>query len=397
VTVSPQLLEVPPLSQLRRRRSEKWRSYPPDVLPLPVAETDFPLAEPIRDVLQTALDLSDTGYPAAGPELANALAEFAAGRWGWQVDPTSVVAAADVSVAAVELLRVLCRPGDAVVISPPVYPPFFGWVPEAGARLVEVPLRCSDTDGSWRLDLPGLERAFRERPAAYLLCNPHNPVGRVHDPDELRELIRLAAANGVTIISDEVHGPLVLPGATFTPLLTLPGASDVAVTLTSASKAWNLAGLKCAAIVRGSERLRPVMDRLPAEMPSRVGHFGVLAGVAAWTQGGTWLDRLLVTLAQRRRELGEHLAVRLPWVRWHAPEATYLAWLDCREIGTGNEPRELFLERSRVGLEPGLTFGDVGSGYVRLNFATSAEILGEAIERLAGVLPTGSLRVVTGE
>jgi cysteine-S-conjugate beta-lyase len=386
VTVSPQLLEVPPLSQLRLRRSEKWRSYPPDVLPLPVAEMDFPLAEPIREVLQTAVDLSDTGYPAAGPELANALAEFAAGRWGWQVDPSSVVVAADVSVAAVELLRVLCRPGDAVVINPPVYPPFFGWVPESGARLVEVPLQRDDADGTWRLDLSALESAFRERPAAYLLCNPHNPVGRVHDAEELREVIRLAAAHDVTIISDEVHGPLVLPGATFTPLLMLPGAAHLTIALTSASKAWNLAGLKCATIVPGSARMRSVVDRLPDEMPARIGHFGLLATLTAWTQGVPWLDRLLVTLAQRRRQLGELLAVRLPDVRWHPPEATYLAWLDCRAIGSGDTPREVFLERGRVGLEPGLQFGAVGSGYVRLNFATSAEILEEAIGRMAAVV-----------
>jgi cystathionine beta-lyase len=359
------------------------------VLPLPVAEMDFPLAEPVREALQAALDLSDTGYPAAGPELGDALAGFAAQRWGWQLDPRSVVAAADVSVAAVELLRLLCRPGDAVVINPPVYPPFFGWVPESGARLVEVPLQRDDADASWRLDLPALERAFREGPAAYLLCNPQNPVGRVHDPDELLEVIRLAARYDVTILSDEIHGPLVLPGATFTPLLTLAGAAHVAVALTSASKAWNLPALKCAAIVTGSSRMLSVVDRLPEEMPARIGHFGLLATVAAWTQGGPWLDRLLVTLAERRRQLGELVAVRLPAVRWHPPAATYLAWLDCRAIGSGNVPWELFLERGRVGLEPGLQFGDVGSGYVRLNFATSAEILDKATARMATVVTDG--------
>ena len=380
-----ELLDVPALSQLRKRRSEKWRTYPSDVLPLPVAEMDFPLADPIAEALQAALDLSDTGYPVAGPELGEALAAFAGQRWDWAIDPKTVVAAADVSVAAVELLRVLCRPGDAVVISPPVYPPFFGWIPEAGARLVEVPLQRDD-DGFWRLDLPALERAFRDGPAAYLLCNPHNPVGRVHEADELRELVRLAARHGVTILSDEIHGPLVLPGAKFTPLHTLSGATEMAFVLTSASKAWNVAGLKCAAIVPGSGRLRSVTDALPAEMPLRIGHFGLLASQAAWTRGGPWLDQLLATLADRRRQLRELLAARLPTVRWQPPEATYLAWLDCRAIGSGNEPRQLFLERGRVGLEPGMNFGAVGSGYVRLNFATSAEILDEAVARMAAAV-----------
>ncbi len=182
-----------------------------------------------------------------------------------------------------------------MVISPPVYPPFFTWVTEVGARRVEVPLQRDEADGSWRLDLPALERAFRNRPAAYILCNPHNPVGRVHDPDELGALVKLATRYDVTILSDEIHGPLVLPGATFSPLLTLPGAADVAITLTSVSKAWNLAGLKCAAIVPGSRRMDPVMQRLPEEMSARTGHFGVIAAVAAWMHGSAWLDRLLAT------------------------------------------------------------------------------------------------------
>jgi cysteine-S-conjugate beta-lyase len=376
------------------RRSEKWRGYPSDVLPLPVAEMDVTLAEPIREVLAAALELSDTGYPGLGPELGDALAAFAAGRWGWQLDPSSVIAAADVSVAAVELLRVLCRTGGSVVISPPVYPPFFGWVPEAGAQLIEVPLLRGD-DGAWSLDLAGLERAFRDRPAAYLLCNPHNPVGRVHEPDELRELIRLATTYDVIIISDEIHAPLVLPGATFTPLQTLPGAAEVSVALASASKGWNLAGLKCAAIVPGSGRMRSLTEKLPVEMPLRIGHFGLLATVAAWTDGGPWLDELLVTLDDRRSLLGQLLAERLPSVSWHPPQATYLAWLDCRAMGLGSAPAELFLDRGRVGLVPGPEFGAIGSGFVRLNFGTSREILDDAIARMVAAVDVGA-RVTRG-
>ncbi|MEV0720348.1 aminotransferase class I/II-fold pyridoxal phosphate-dependent enzyme [Asanoa sp. NPDC050611] len=371
------LLPVAPLDVLRRRRSAKWRFHPDDVLPLPVAEMDFDLAPPVQDALRAAVDRSDAGYPTPLPTLADALAGFAGERWGWEIDPSAVTAVTDVGVGVVELLRLLTRPGDPVVICPPVYAPFFGWVPEAGGRVFEVLL----VDG--RLDLPGLERAFAQHPAAFVLCNPHNPVGRVHTREELTELVRLATAYGVPVISDEIHAPLVLPGATFTPILTIPGAAAIAVSLVSSSKAWNLAGLKCATIVTAGPRLADVVGRLPQDTPWRVGHFGVLASVAAYTDGVPWLDQLLATLDDRRALLGRLLAERLSKVSWRPPEATFLAWLDCTAIGTGAAPRELFFTRGRVALEPGPRFGANGSGFVRLNFGTSAEILEAAVDRMA--------------
>jgi cystathionine beta-lyase len=375
------VLSVAPLDRLRLRRSEKWRSYPPDVLPLTVAEMDFDLAEPVREALHEALEASDTGYAMPYPELGKSLASFAADRWGWDFDPEQVTAVTDVGVGVVELLRLLVRPGDPVAFSPPVYPPFFDWVPEARGRIVEVPLRLS-TEG-WRLDLPALEAAFAQHPAAYILCNPHNPVGRVHSREELAALVRLARLYRVPIISDEIHAPLVLPGATFTPLLTVPGASGVAIAVQSASKAFNLAGLKCAAIVTDSPRMRTLVDRIPSDARWRIGHFGAIATVAAYDKGGPWLDRLLGTLDQRRSLLSRLFRERLPQVSWQPPEATYLAWLDCRAIGPDNSARDIFLERGRVAVEPGLAFGAAGAGFVRLNYATSEEILDQALMRLA--------------
>ncbi|HEX4725205.1 MAG TPA: aminotransferase class I/II-fold pyridoxal phosphate-dependent enzyme [Pseudonocardiaceae bacterium] len=380
---------VDSLGRLRERRSAKWRAHPADVLPLTIAEMDFSLAGAVRDVLLEAVELSDTGYPMVEPALGAALASFAGDRWAWVVDPSAVVAAPDVSVAVVQLLRVFARPGDSVVINPPVYPPFFDWVPESGTQVVEVPL-THDQDNGWRLDLVGLERAFANRPSAYLLCNPHNPVGRVHSPDELAAAVRLAARYQVPIISDEIHGPLTLPGATFTPLLTLPGAADVAVSIHSAGKAWNTAGLKCAMIVSGSAAMRAVTDRLPVENRFRVGHFGALATVAAFDGGRDWLDGVLLELDARRAQLGSLVAERLPMISWHPPEATYLAWLDCGRLGSHSEPYELFLERGRVAFEPGPRFGAaVGSGFVRLNFATSSDILDAAVDRMVSAIRTG--------
>jgi cystathionine beta-lyase len=376
-----ELLPVAPLETLRKRRSQKWREYPDDVLPLAVAEMDFDLAPPIAAALREAIDRSDTGYPAAVPTLGIALARFAAERWGWEIDPAAVIAAADAEMAVVELLRVLARRGRPVVICPPVYPPFFDWVPEVGAETCQVPL----VEG--RLDLAGLERAFAGRPAAFLLCSPHNPVGRVHSRDELTEVVRLARRFGVTVVSDEVHAPLVLPGATFTPILTIPEAAEVAVSVVSASKAWNLAGLKCACVVTASPRHT---DQLPTRLADGVGHLGVLASVAAYTEGGDWLDRLLATLDDRRTRLGRFVAERLPALSWRPPEATFLAWLDCMAIGPGNDPWQRFLKEARVGTVPGLRFGGVGSGHVRLNFATSVEILDAATRQMALSLTEGS-------
>jgi len=374
-------LPVDPVDVLRQRRSAKWQTYPADVLPLTVAEMDFALAAPVAEALREALERSDAGYAMAGPDLGRALAGFAGRRWNWDLDPASVTAVTDVGVGVVELLRVLTRPGDAVVISPPVYPPFFDWIPEAGARLLEVPLAC-DADG-WRLDLAALEAAFATHPAAYVLCNPHNPVGRVHTAGELAALVRLARIYRVAIVSDEIHAPLALPGATFIPLLTVPGAAEVAVSVLSASKAWNLAGLKCAAVVTAAPRMAAVTDRFPADTRWRLGHFGVLAAIAAFTAGEPWLDRLLATLDQRRALLGDLLRQRLPRLAWHPPEATFLAWLDCTALGPDNQAQERFLEHGRVALEPGLRFGAEGSGYARLNFATSAGILDQATARMA--------------
>jgi cystathionine beta-lyase len=372
-------LTVAPLAELRLRTSVKWRNYPEDVLPLFVAEMDYDLAPPVAAALHAAISRSDTGYAPASAELGQAYAGFASRRWGWEVDPLGVTSVTDVGVGVIEVLRQRLRPGDVIAVSPPVYPPFFDWAPEASARLLSVPL----TGG--RLDLAALERAFATHPAAYILSNPHNPVGRVHTFDELAALVRLARLYGVLLISDEIHAPLVLPGAVFTPLLSVPGAASVAVAVVSASKAFNLAGLKCAAIVTGSPRMASLVARMPAEVHERTGHLGVLASIAAFTAGDSWLDALLGTLAARRAQLADLLATRMPHVRWNPPEATYLAWLDCSAWGPDEVPAARFLQEGQVAVEPGTRFGAAGAGFVRLNFATSPEILDEAVSRMAAV------------
>jgi cystathionine beta-lyase len=379
------MVEELSLAELRQRTSAKWRTYPPDVLPLPVAEMDFPLAGPVAEALHAAIGRSDLGYARPSPELAEALAGFAARRWGWQVDPAQVTLAPEVGVAVVEVLRLLVGPGDPVVINPPVYDSFFPWLAEVGGRLVEVPL--GQTGDGWALDLDAMQAAFQDGARVHLLCSPHNPTGTVHQRQDLERLAALAARYGVTVLADEIFAPLVLAGRTHHPFVSVsPQAAGHGIVFTSASKAWNLAGLKCAAVVTADAAARRLLRRLPEELRWRVGHLGVLASIAAFQDGGRWLEEVLGVLDHHRRYLAELLAARLPAVRYRPPEAGYLAWLDCTALGLGEDPSVVFLARGRVALSPGPSFGRPGVGHVRLNMGTSRQILAAAVARMASAI-----------
>jgi cysteine-S-conjugate beta-lyase len=373
------------LELLRARRSAKWAKYEPDVLPAWVAELDFPLALPIREVLQTAVARDDTGYPDFG-RLGTAFAGFAASRFGWQVDPERVRLVPDVMSAVAELLRALVGPGGSVVVNPPVYPPFFLVAREVGCRVVEVPL--SDTGLDWQLDLDGLEQAFADGARAYLLCHPHNPTGTSFPPEQLEAVAALGATYNATVLVDEVHAPMTMAGAEHVPFLSIGDAAvENGLALVSASKAWNLAGLKCAQIVTGSGRMHERLQReLPSHLSFHAGHFGVLANIAAYEHGVEWLDALVRHLERNRRALSGLLAEHLPTVGYRPPEAGYLAWLDCRALALGDDPAEVFLERGRVALSPGPPFGEQGRGFARLNFGTSSALLEEAVRRMASAL-----------
>ena len=390
----PDPLEQLTLAELRCRTSTKWREHPPDVLPLWVAEMDVPLAEPVQRVLHDAVARGDTGYPS-GTGYAEALAAFAAERWAWDdLDVARTAQVPDVMLGIVEVLELLTAPGDAVVVNCPVYPPFYAFLESRGRQVVEAPLTADS-----RLDLDALEQAMAGPARAYLLCNPHNPTGTVHTAQELTAVAALAAEHGVRVISDEIHAPLVLPGAHFVPYLTVPGAEDGFAVL-SATKGWNLAGLKAALLVAGPGAADD-LARLPEVVSHGPSHLGVLAHTAALADGGPWLDALLAGLDAKRRLLRELLDEHLPAVRWTRPEATYLAWLDCRGLGLDEEPDDpsarglvtssagpagVFLREARVAVSAGPAFGTGGAGHVRLNYATSAEVLTEAVRRMGSVV-----------
>ncbi len=374
------------LAELRERTSEKWREYPADVLPLFVAETDFPLAPAITEALQRAVEIGDTGYMASKTPLAAAFAGFASRRYGWEPDPARIRSTADVSMGIVEILRRVTQPGERVVVTPPVYPPFYDLVEEAGAEIERVPLR--DTGTRWELDLDGIRAAFDDGATAILLCNPHNPTGTVHDRDSLAALAELAEEFGAAVVSDEIHAPLAQPGAGFTPFLAVSDAAQrVGYAVVSASKAFNLAGLKCALMVTADDETSAVVRGLPVEVEWRTGQFGLLAAVAAFSEeSDPWLDGLLRTLDENRVLLEDLLAAHLPGARYRIPDAGYLAWIDLSALGWGDDPARRILRDAKVALHFGPAFGDKGAGHVRLNFGTSPEILTEAIERIAALV-----------
>ncbi|HWB22843.1 MAG TPA: PatB family C-S lyase [Gaiellaceae bacterium] len=372
------------LDELRARRSQKWRMYPDDVLPAWVAEMDFALAPPVAAALHEAIDLGDCGYahPGALPE---AFARFAAARFNWSVEPEHVTVAPDVVMGIVEVLKAVTEPGAGVVISPPVYPPFFSTIERFERKVVEAPL--AEGPNGWELDLDALERAFASGARAYLLCNPHNPIGQVFTRDKLEAIAALAERYDIVVVSDEIHAPMTMPGATHIPVPSL-GADAAArsVVITSTSKAWNTAGLKCAVIVAGSAQMQGRLESMPTHLVVESGHLGVLAAVAAFDSGVEWLDELVDYLDGNRRLLGELLESQLPGVGYVPPQAGFLTWLDCRSLGLGDDPAEVFLERGRVALTSGLGFGAEGAGWARLNIGTSRELLTEAVSRMAAAL-----------
>ena len=374
------------LDALRERSSEKWREYPADVLPLFVAETDFPLAPEIAAALQRAVEIGDTGYVASRTPLAASFAAFAQRRFGWEPDPARMTSTADVSMGIVEILRRVTQPGERVVVTPPVYPPFYDLVAEAGAEVERVPLR--DTGTRWELDLDGIRAAFEDGATAMLLCNPHNPTGTVHDRDSLAALAELASEFDVAVISDEIHAPLAQPGTGFTPFLAVSDtAQRVGYAVVSASKAFNLAGLKCALMVTADDETTAVVRDLPVEVEWRTGQFGLLAAVAAFSEeSDAWLDGLLRTLDENRLLLEDLLSAHLPGARYRIPDAGYLAWIDLSALGWGDNPARRILKDAKVALHFGPAFGAEGAGHVRLNFGTSPEILTEAIERIAALV-----------
>ena len=372
------------LADLVGRQTLKWQAYPPDVLPLWVAEMDTDLAEPVRDAITTAVGRGEVGYPW-GRAYPQALASYAADAWDWSLDPDTVRHTADVMTGMAHAVRLVTPPDGVLVMTTPVYPPFLDLPAITGRQVRYVGLTAAG-----RLDLDALSTALAAiraegRAPTLALCNPHNPTGVAPTRSELERLAGLADELGVRVVVDEIHAPLVHPGASFTPYLTVPGTAR-AYAVHSASKAFNLPGLKAALMVPGPAVVDEITVGLPATLDHSASSIGVLAHAVALTEGREWLAAHLAGLARNRTQLGSLLAAELPAIRWQPPEATYLAWLDCRPLGLAGDPADVFLARGKVAVNSGPTFGPGGEGHVRLNFATAPQILTEAVARIRHAL-----------
>ncbi|MGA4540105.1 MalY/PatB family protein [Uniformispora flossi] len=377
------------ISALRRRRTVKWRSVEGDVLAAWVAEMDFAVAEPVREAVTDAVARQDFGYPDedARTGLPDAFAAYAARTWGWHVDPSRVGLVPDV-VRGIELaLEAFSPHGTGVVVPVPAYPPFFDVVARSGREAVPVPLTTADVPSDRPiLDIDAISRALGAGARTVLLCNPYNPVGRVFTRPELLELAGVVDFHGARVIADEIHAPLAMPGETHTPYASIhPSAAAHSVTVTSASKAWNLAGLKCAQVVLGDAGTAATWWSIPDFARNGATTFGIAAQIAAYDHGGPWLADTVAYLDGNRRAFDEAVARHMPELGHRAPEGTYLAWLDCRALGLA-DPAAFFLEKARVALADGRRFGTAGDGFVRLNLATSRPILGEITARMAAAV-----------
>jgi len=375
-----------PIETMRARRGIKWRRYGDGVLPAFIADMDFAVADPVQRAIRRVVDQQDYGYAHREGEdrVESAFADRMRARYGWEVSPEQTLLITDLLQGIAAAIVAFSQPGDGVVVQTPIYPPFLTAIDGTGRRRVVNPL--VDSGERLVLDAEGLRQVIDDRTRIILLCNPHNPSGRAFDLKELAAVGSLAVERDLVIVSDEIHCDLVYPGARHIPTGSL--SEEVAartVTLNSATKGFNIAGLRCAVMHFGSDELRRRFgEAVPERLLGGVNAIGIDATIAAWREGQPWLDGVMERLRANRDRLAAWVAGAVPEIHFYPPEATYLAWLDCRQLDLpAASPHEFFLEEAGVALGLGSDFGPGGETSVRLNFATSAPILEVVLERMA--------------
>lgn len=374
--------------QLRGRNTIKWNFFDPDVLPLWVAEMDYPTAPPVLDGVRACVEREEFGYPRFSEDtLPKATADWCRRRYGWHVQPEWVRAVPDVLKGMEVVVNFLTPPDSPVALPVPAYMPFFNVLQVTGRQRVEIPTVQQDS-GRYLLDLDALEAAFAGGAGSVILCNPNNPLGTAFTEAELRAIVDIAAGHGARVIADEIWGPLVYERRHVAAASVSDVAAETVVTLVSAAKGWNLPGLMCAQVILSNRRDTDDWDRI--NMLHRVGTstVGIRANIAAYQHGEPWLDELLPYLRSNRDHLVRTLPELIPGVTIVAPEGTYLSWIDFRGLDLPVEPAEYLLANAKVALSPGIPFGaTVGSGFARLNFGTTRAILDRAMAAMAAAVP----------
>lgn len=370
----------------RNSDSTKWHYFPPDVLPLWTADMDFRVADGIVDALRARVEHGVFGYGGEPMALREVLAARMGERYGWGVEPEAFVFQTGVLNGFHRVCAVTAGPADGILIQPPVYPPIVGTPAYNGSVHQESPL-VRRGDGIYEIDFDGFEAAITPQTRVFILCNPHNPVGRAFSRDELERLAAICLRHDIVICSDEIHCDLLFPGVEHLPIASL--SAEVAhrtVTLMAPSKTFNIPGLHCSFAVVPDPALRTRIGKAGSGDFADVNLLGLVATLAAYRDGEPWLREVLEYLTVNRAIVVDYLRREMPQLSVHAPEATYLAWIDCRGAGIPGSPYQFFLDRARVGLSDGATFGTGGEGFVRLNFGCPRSTLLEALTRMRDAL-----------
>ncbi|MFS0734632.1 aminotransferase class I/II-fold pyridoxal phosphate-dependent enzyme [Microbacterium sp. 1P10UB] len=370
------------IDALRAGGGIKWSLFP-DKIGAFVAEMDFGTAPEITAALHAAIDAGALGYlpSALAADMSSATAAWHRDRYGWTVDPAHIHPIADVIKGLEVAIEHYSAPGSPVILPTPSYMPFLSVPPTMGREIIQVPL-VEGEDG-YTLDLDGIDRAFAAGGGLLILCNPYNPVGRVFTRDELTALSLVVERHGGRVFSDEIHAPLVYAGSAHVPYASVSAATAAhTVTATSASKAWNLPGLKTAQLIITDPEDAVVWERIGPMASHGASTLGVIANTVAYAEGGAWLDGVIDYLDGNRRFLGEALAAELPGIRYRAPQGTYIGWLDARGLGLDAAPAAFFRDHAGVALTEGSDCGPAGAGFLRFVFATPRPIIARAVEQM---------------
>jgi cystathionine beta-lyase len=360
----------------------KWHCYDHDVLPMWVADMEFRSPEPIIRALHERVEHGVFGYAQEPPGLRDAVTAWLQRLYGWSVGPEALVFMPGVVTGFNLVCHAVGTPGEGVLMQTPVYYPILHAPSSNGLANDEMELTCG-ADGHYEIDFDRFERAITDRTHLFILCNPHNPVGRVFRRDELAQMAEICLRHNIVICSDEIHSDLVYPGHPHVPIASLaPEIANQTITLMAPSKTFNVPGLKCSVAVVENPELRRALKTTQTGLVHGINIMGYVGALAGYRDGRPWLEELLKYLEDNRDFLADYVATNLPGIAMSKPEGTYLAWLDCREAGIPGNAHEFFLREARVALNDGAMFGRGGEGFVRLNFGCPRSMLAEALDRM---------------